>query len=440
VPSKQTTAAKATANPPLTYNVGPFRVTVDRYEFRYTVVRPNGTKDELTEVEACDWDDSSAVWTGSLSFRQPDWMEQFAVSSGDRILAEFTKDGKTYVPAWTMRIQEPNQDVLQLATTAQLANDLVRLQTSTDDFVYAKGKKRPKGWRVDEVLRDVFTKYGVPIGSIPVMSAYITNWHLTDQHPLDVVHSALLREKTKSGLKYAVAMDPQGRVNVHPFRRPASLLEIGPTLVAATLSHVLNERFATEVTVKADLAATQKKDKKGHKKVVHSKVKVTVRTAGGVARYGIVHRNLYSPDANTQSEARAEGNQFLVAAGRAIQSFQVTLPGMPLLRRLDAFKIVLPDLNVAQIVYATDVKHSVPSGAGYTTDAVFTFDDPFSDDKSLRILNKLSDTAISRSRTAATPTTASQKPAVPKGPKSTKTTPPRRPDLRGVPTPAGGGV
>lgn len=409
--SRWTTASAkkvSTSLPPLSYNRGPFTLSVPGYDWRLWAIKPNETV-LMEEVEAVTWDDASAVLTGSITFHTPDWAQSLGLREGHKVRAEFSEDGANYTPCWTMRLATPNSDLVTRTRTSILVSDLNRLAQSSDDFVYAKGKGRAGGWRVDEVIRDICEQYQIEIQYLPVMNTRITNWHLIDQHPIDVIHSALLREKNHTGRKYAVSMDWQERLWVTPFRRPTSLLEIGPQIIAATGSSTHDPRFATALTVRTSFGVKVKIDRNGHRKVATQKLAVDVESKQGISLYGYIHRNVYSPDAASNADAAKEGKLFISAVAKPRRAYTATLPGLPGLRRLDAFKIVLPDDGISQIVYVSEAQHSLDAGSGYTTDTVLDFDDPFVDNKSLTILAKLSDVAVARSRQATLAANAATK-------------------------------
>lgn len=416
VPQKRWAGSgKATTSlPPLNYNQGPNVVPIKLYDYQFWAIRGDqGDEILMTEVETATDDDSSAVMTGSLTFRFPEWAEKLGLREGHEIRKECSDDGgSTWTPLWTMRLLAPNSDLKGRSRTANLSNDLYRLQQSDDNFVYVKGKKKANGWRVDEVIRDICDQYQIEIATLPVMTARIKNWHLIDQQPLDVIHSALLREKSVTGNKFALSLDWQKRLHITAFRRPTTLWEIGPQIIAATGSASHDPRFATALTVRADPVSSATLDKKKHRKTGYDKIQVDVQSDAGVALYGYIHRNVYSPDANSNSDAQHEGDLFLAAIAKPKRQYTVTLPDMPYIRRLDAFKVVLPQEGISQIVYVSDVRRNHSGTSGSTMEMVLDFDDPFADNKALRILAKLSDTAVARSRKApAKKTTAAKKTA-----------------------------
>lgn len=394
--TKPTTRKADASLPPLVYERGPYDIPVESYTWRFWAIRGDESKRvKVEEIEACSWDDSSAVLTGSLTFRIPEWADKLGIKSGHQIRCEVS-DGRGFEPLWTMRVDQPNSDLAARERTVNLSSELNRLSLSTDDFTYAKGKKRPGGWRVDEVIRDICARYGIAVAACPRMKARIKHWHLVDQAPLDVLHSALIREKKLTGRKYAVSLDWQNRLHVSSFRRPRHLWQVGPQLLAATGSETPNERFATQVTMRSDYT-TQTTDKKGNTKVRHHPMKAVVQTPRGLKLYGLIHRNVYSPDADSQAELRHEGKLFVAAVAKPTRQFSVTLPGMPHLRRLDAMRVRLPEHAVNQVVYVAEVRHDVGS-SGYTSEVTLNFEDPYLDDKHTTILDKLSDTAVTRQR------------------------------------------
>jgi len=303
---KWTTGSKNWSLPPVVYSRGPFTLAIDLYRFRFWGIRGDESNVVLlTEVESAMWDDASAVMTGSLTYMTPDWAKRLHLKEGHKIRCEWSDDyGAHYHPLWTMRLDAPSADLMLHERTANLVSDLNRLSQSDDDFVFAKGKRRPRGWRADKAIRFILNKYGFELASCPVMKTHITNWHLTDVHPLDVIHSILLRERNMIGNSYGISMDWRERVHIRPVKRPSSLLVIGPQLLAATYSAVHNPRFATAVTARADAGAFSTADAKSHRKVTYSKLAATKQSHAGVKLYGYIHRNVYCASSDTEALTR----------------------------------------------------------------------------------------------------------------------------------------
>lgn len=385
--------------PPLSYKRGPFNIPVERYDFRL-YAREGSKMVTLDEIESIQWDDASAVMTGSVTLREPDPAGLAGVPDGNQVVCEYRQEGGAWTGLWTMRIVSPTKTVENKQRTYSLANDLQRLVDSTDTFKFVKGKLRPLGWRTDQAIKSIFDAYGIEIapGGLPKMNSRITNWTLIDQHPLDVVHSALTRERNVTGIKYALRLDAQGRAVISAFKRPTQLYRLGVALMSAVYSVTRHPRFATALTVRAQTTSTSK-DKKGHKKAVASKISVSMSSKGAIKRYGFVHRNIYSPDATSNATALNEGNQFLAAVAISTQQIQGSMSGMPTLRRLDAIRFDFPADKISQVVYITDASHSVGGGT-YTTTFTASFDDPFVDRKIDQVVAKLADTAIIRARKA----------------------------------------
>lgn len=393
--------AKATVDPPLVFDLGPYKIPVINYDWRFIGERSDGTTVELVETTNVTWDDSSAVLTGAITFQTPEWAARSGLVEGNHVQAQVSVDeGRHWSPVWRMQLVQPNRDFVGQSMTGNLANDLNRLATSVDTFPFAKGKGHPADYTVQEAIRKICEKYGIFIRSMPIMTTTLKGWHrLIDQHPLDVIHSALLREKNATGIKYAVMMDAYSQLLITPYRRTRTMYQIGPALIGATLSTQLDSRFATDMTVSTDPVYSYSVDKKGHiTRTVSSKLGVQITSPTGQQVYGYVHRNVYSPDATTRKKLTDEGKLFMHSIANPIRQWTVTMPGMPFLRRLDAMEIVMPQWGTSQVVWVSDARHTVDGSSGYQTELTLVYDDPYLDNWKLAIQAKLSETAQARNR------------------------------------------
>lgn len=387
--------------PPLHYTRGPYSLEVPDYLWRLIAIDGAGKKKLMTEVETISWDDSSAVLSGSITFHDPAWGERLGIREGHKVRAEFSTDGgHSFTPCWTMRMTQPNSDLLARTHSLSLVSDMNRLAQSNDDFTFKKGKKgwHPGGWRVDEVIKFICKKYKIPVEHCPILNTKITNWHVQDQIPLNVIHTALARHRNHTGIWFVPRIDWRERLWIVSWQRPRELYLVGPQLLAATGSSQLDERFATALTVRTGFKVKEHRDKKGKRKPHWQKLAVDVNSQAGIKLYGFIHRNLYSPDATSNADARKEGKLFLHEIAKPTRNYTVSIPGLAFVKRLDAFKLVLPADGISKIVYVAEAHHTVDASSGYTTELVLDWEDPFGFDKSAYILQKLSDTAVDRAR------------------------------------------
>lgn len=155
-------------------------------------------------------------------------------------------------------------------------------------------------------------------------------------------------------------------------------------------------------------------------------IQASVVSAAGVARYGYIHRNLFSADAHSDAEAEQEALQWLAAVAVPERSLTITIDDDPLLKRGDAMWISIPSFGVRRLVWVTSASHR-GSGGRATMDVELTFFDPYSSGayvdpstgdvtfgalgRRLRILNLLTDDPSQSSSTASSTDAVSPAPA-----------------------------
>lgn len=352
-----------------------------RERFRVWWVPGTGSKQQIDEhVEQMAWDDATAVLTGSLQFRDPSFGPIPDIGWGDEIMVEVSPTGGlNFTELWRMRIDQPYRDFLPASRTFQLANALGWLSRSTDDFKYVKDKAHPHGWLAHEIAIDIAKQYRVPIGVVAETTHRIKKLVMLQASPLDVIGAAYKREKQYTTKRFVIACD-HGKLNITPLRRSSRLLELGPTLIAASFQQQMAANFATSLTVRATGKVEKGKDKKGKKRTGTGKIIVKVESASAIARYGFVHREVWAHDADTVAEAVTAGKRHLTLVGKPDYTLNLTHPGLAGIRRGDAIRALLPEQALTQVIFVSEARHTL-TGSDYAMDLSVTFSDPFIDAK-----------------------------------------------------------
>lgn len=412
-------------------------VKFGRERFRMTWIPHIGKQQVIdSNVEQLDWDDSTAVMTGTIQLRDPSYGATPEVGLGDEIMLEVSLGGQgNWIELWRMRIVEPYRAFVARTRTHQLTNVLGWLAQSVDDFVYLADKAHPKGWTADEIVLDIAKRYNVPVGVIAKCTHRIKRLVLMDSSPLKAIAEAYKRERAYTDRRFVISAD-HGKLNVTPLRRNPRLLELGASLIDAGFRESLNTDFATALTVRATGKTVKGKDKKGHSRTTTQKILVKVSSATAVAKFGYVHRNVWAHDADTSSEASSAGLRHIARVGLPTKELTLTHPGIPTIRRGDAIRALLPVESLKQVIYLTSAQHAV-SANGYSMTLGVMFTDPWVDAKLDSVNDQRDVAAAKRGRKSGTAKKKKKAAATQKSAKadkrSNKTTPGQRLTAKGHP-------
>lgn len=365
-----------------------------RPKFRWAVARASGKMVPLQHVEACSWDDVNAITTGTMTVRESPYKQGLSgpsVDQGDRVLCQVS-EGHGWHDLWAMRVYEPALKVADVQRTVKIVNDLDLLRQSEDHFLYKRDATHPQGWTGPQVIADVCRQYHVQIGGLYTTTKKIGKIHVKRGSPLTVIRNVILREKRRNGRRLVLSYR-NGRLYVLPLRRSPSLLAMGRTLMDAAFSSTLPPEFGSAVTVQHSLDyATGGTDKQKRTKKKAQKGHVEVESRASIARFGYVHRLVFSPDAQSDAELRKEGMAWLAAVAKPLKHLELTHVGMPHLRRGDAIQLALGDEGLRrQIVWVYTVSHNV-TPQNYTMNVRVIFDDPYIDHVGESIINRLKST------------------------------------------------
>lgn len=436
---------------PLVYGPYDFRLWVIHGTTRRLIEGPGQPQGEQTEAAACTslgWDDSVPITTGEITLREaPFHGTDLRVNTGDLIACEVAlARGGSYRELWRMRVWEPAIAINDQEYTYQLASDLRRLDQSFDDFVFVKDKLHPQGWRGDQIIRALCEQYGISL-VMPKLKHVFKKlvWHGNADEQKSVyalIVYVLTVERNHHQARYRMDMVAR-TLRISAFAKNTDLLAFAEMILDASYNSSFHERFATEVEAISTPEQVKAKDAKGHRRVTKKKITATVRSQVGIQRYGLIHRRVYSKDADSVAALHGEAQRFMARVLNPAREMSFSHEGIPSIRRGETVRV-----NVGQTfdgqdfdVFTVGVRHAV-TPQGYTMNVTLQFDDPFTANARDMILNKLTDTAVARERTqpkakkkAKTTTTTTVKKtqkAINRGPTLGKDNPVMTP-VRGLP-------
>jgi uncharacterized membrane protein YgcG len=348
-------------------------------------------------VGSISWEDAGVILKGSITLYRPVHMKEMVLQEGDLLRCRMRKGPSApWGDLWRMRIKGPEIDLGGGTYTYTLTSDLARLQASEDDFRYVKDKKHTKGWLASAITRDVCRRYKVKVGKLPATKHRIKKLNEKNASPLDVILKVYERDNKETGKTYVI--DYWGaRINVTSLRRSKTMLELGPTLIEATMKAAArNPEFATVLTVRATSGG------KGKKKKLTAKI----TSAAGVKRFGLIHKTVTVKGADSEGELRKKGKRMMAEnkVGKPARVLSVTHPGIPTLRRGQALRIRVKghDLSpeeddLRQICFVKSVTHSVEPGA-YNMEITLGFTDAVDDARRKRVTQLKKEVARKRKR------------------------------------------
>lgn len=403
------------------------KIGLGQFQFRLVWLRQGKDPVVLTTTEAISWtepdDDAGPVVTGSATVRQPTYARPLRFVEGDRVRIDVAeRQGAAYRELQTMRVQEVNETIVPGSIVLDLAVDLATAARSESSFLYAKSKSRPRGWRFDEIVRDVCDRYGIAIGALPKGKNYYkslatkeTDAPLFNASPLDIIIAAIRKEQDVTGRRFVVRWRLD-KLWVYPFTPSALLLEMGPAIIEAAFSRGFRSDFATALTVRNFAVDSSGVDDTGTKKKKFRKIVVPIvnepAAKAAQARYGVVHRNVFVTDVDSIAEARQLGLRHLARVMRPERAFSLTHPGVPWLRRGHTIRVVSRENDINLVVFVDSIQHQV-SSSGYTMDVVLKFEQPYAvypTDSITEDYVAPEDTASATQKAASEKTTAAPEP------------------------------
>jgi hypothetical protein len=321
-------------------------------------------------VSQIQWIDEGPVLTGNLSVKRAEPLHPLPIRDRDRVRLFVHWNGRWY-RLWEMVVD--GDPVPQLETAEEsvaLTDDLDALKRNKREWEFKKSKKKPKGWRADQIAREVCRREGVKPGRIAKGTVYIEKLKL-DGSGLEVIRRAYAREKKKTERKFVTRLR-DGKLDVLPLRRNRVLFEIKGILRGGSLEGRRKKgRPATVIEAKGTIDG--------------KKVEERVFRRGPLRRFGLSREEKSYGRVKSKAELREEAMRDLAEELKVTRTATLEIPGIPFIERGDTVRWINDERGWSgpakgtrnrEFAYVRGITHTVSAG-DYTSSVTLAQVDPY---------------------------------------------------------------
>lgn len=353
-------------------------MSLGRDEWRVRAIRGNVPDIVTLDVEVTDasWSDTgegpmSGTVTLSRRFKEAGIP---TISNGHLLILEHrTSTYAEFQEVWRMRVKNPDVSVEGRTVSFNVVEDTDLLARSRTIFRYGKSKGLPDGPRLQSILVDAAEKFGVKIGDCYPLHHRVKKLTVTGSL-MDLIVRILRLERTEGSGHRLIWRWRNGKLEIVPLRRSQNMLLIGGAILSASYTQSMKDTFATAIRVRGTMKAAGGKKRK--------KTSVLVEDDDAIKRYGYILKELKAPKGvDTHDEAVRYAKRQLLTRRKLKKEVSFSHPGVVSLRRWDAIKLYLPEIELNTLCYVNSVEHSVSPGS-YTMDVTVRFTDPYVDTRS----------------------------------------------------------
>lgn len=352
-------------------------------EFRFIAIRPDERAKQTVVidplVESAEWREEGGVdgnaipiLRGSVTLRKPHPDEpQINLHHGHRFRCD-VRWGDAWKEVWTMRAYKPVLQVGDGSWQFELADDLLLLSRSEENFRYRKGKKtHRRGWRGDQIIADIARRFGVRCDCVR-MRLYHKNFDEQGISPLEAIRKVVAAETEHTGQRLNIVWR-NSRVTIVKPRRNPTIYKLQDQITAAQIEVNHSAQMATAYRARG----SQKKGKKGKRR---KKFKRLVAHREMVRKYGYVQRPVtIKGSIDSRRELIDKAKRKLAKSAKPVKKIEVSHYGIAFIRRMDAVQVEIPQEGYTGskgVLWVQSVAHSLSSGT-YTMDLTFRYEDPY---------------------------------------------------------------
>lgn len=178
--------------------------------------------------------------------------------------------------------------------------------------------------RADKAIKQLCSKFGVPIGSISSMKTSIKKVY-KDETPADIINDILDKVKDETGTKHRIEMQ-NGKLYITKLKR----IEIKPTYVDE-LGETVPCVNAAEITGQMSIEKLRNYVQYATKKEKQKGVKATAKSSESIKKYGLLS-TVYTKDKLTPAKARQYAKNKLKSLNKVEVTFSCRMPGSASIR------------------------------------------------------------------------------------------------------------
>lgn len=350
-------------------------VQAEHSDFAITLLRGRGVEalriDAVTEsVEWADGEEEeSDALRGGVVLRRPDPGDpgSLPIGRGHRVRLTVRWNGVLH-KLWEMRAEAPERSFPEGTMTAELSDEMAAVNSTKRKRTYRKGKRKPKGWLPQDVVRDGAKRDGVDVGSLVRARKRVTSLKMEDASLLELAKKAYEGEAEETGRRFIFRMR-DGRFEVVHYRRNPVSFVVGPGAYSASVTQQGTSRPVTAITGKARIGKGKRAKKRSH----------TSKHDAVVRRFGYVHVEKDYGRLDSVKELRERVQKSLAAALRVRHAASISMPLVPFIRKGDSVFVDLPKEGFPgkdAFAFVSSVRHSV-SASSRVTDLEVVESDPY---------------------------------------------------------------
>lgn len=350
---------------------------IGREEWRLEVLR--GDRSDLlnlgSEFLSADWTDDESRATATVTLSRPFLTAHGVIEQGHLFILSFRANSETsgWHEVWRMRVDAPTVTVKAKEVSFALVEDSVYLARSKDKWHFGKTKAQPHGVRLRSIIQKVCKQYGIPVGALPRSLNHRVKSFSVDGSVEDVFVKVLLLERNEGEGRRLTWTFRRGKFYVQELKRPTYMLALADAIIEATYTESFKAKVFTAATVRGTLKAKDGKKKK--------KLKLVVRSEPLIRRYGYIHKVLDAPKGvDSVREARKYALNEIIDSMTLKKEVTFSHVGIPQVRRWDALKLRMPQIDMDQVVFVNSVAHSL-TAADYSMEVTVRLTDPFIDER-----------------------------------------------------------
>lgn len=310
-------------------------------------------------IDTLSWSDEQSTLTGTITLRRPvpDDPLSLPIIRNQWVRCRVKWGGQTY-ELWTMKTDPPQIELDTNTVTVTLQDDMVLLDTGKQDWSFRATKRRPHGFFVEEIAREIAKTLGVRVGKLAQGTKRIS-FSKNGATGLDAIKAAYAEERKASGRFFVVRMR-FGKLEVVPLQYNPLLYELGDEIQTALITQKAGSKAPVTVLEGTGHVGKGKKTKK---------LKFTASNRNTVKAFGWVKDKKDFGLVKSHGDLRDQVKRELAKGLRLQDTISVTHAGLPFIQRGDAVQIRLPNEGYAGIgsfVWVTRAQHTVQAGV-YST-------------------------------------------------------------------------